>query len=107
MFGPGLDSAETVKRLLVFGRNQAEGPMEHVDVTRLLDEVAELTAPRWRDTTHAEGRPVSLEVHGQEGLLIDGRPGALREALTNLIFNAVDALPGGGAIALTARRVDR
>ena len=31
------------------------------------------------------------------------RPAALREAITNLIFNAVDALPNGGTIRLTAR----
>jgi CheY-like chemotaxis protein len=34
---------------------------------------------------------------------IEGWRGSLREALTNLILNAVDALPSGGAIRLAAR----
>jgi CheY-like chemotaxis protein len=34
---------------------------------------------------------------------VDGSPAALREAITNLIFNAVDALPNGGSIRLAAR----
>jgi CheY-like chemotaxis protein len=36
---------------------------------------------------------------------IQGHPAELREALTNLIFNAVDAMPQGGSLRLTGRRV--
>jgi CheY-like chemotaxis protein len=36
-------------------------------------------------------------------LFVEGWPESLREALTNLIFNAVDALPEGGTIRLAAR----
>jgi CheY-like chemotaxis protein/anti-sigma regulatory factor (Ser/Thr protein kinase) len=67
----------------------------------LLREVAELTAPRWHAARDI-GRGVHLEVDvpadGQ--LLIQGSRSALREALTNLIFNAVDALAEGGTIRL-------
>ncbi len=45
-----------------------------------------------------------LQVDAERGLVIDGQPSSLREALTNLIFNAVDALPDGGGIRLDARR---
>jgi CheY-like chemotaxis protein len=38
------------------------------------------------------------------GLFICGRSADLREALTNLVFNAVDAMPGGGTISLAARQ---
>jgi CheY-like chemotaxis protein len=34
---------------------------------------------------------------------VQGDPSALREALTNLVFNAVDALPAGGSITLRTR----
>ena len=34
-----------------------------------------------------------------------GWPGSLREAITNLVLNAVDALPRGGTIRLAARPV--
>ena len=35
--------------------------------------------------------------------LIQGHPAELREALTNLIFNAVDAMPQGGALRVAGR----
>ncbi|MGE3271721.1 MAG: response regulator [Chloroflexota bacterium] len=96
------DGGETVKRLLTFSRAPENSPAELVDVSTLLDDVAKLTAPRWRDDTQAEGRPVTLQVTAEAGTTILGWAGALREALTNLIFNAVDALPAGGTIALRA-----
>ncbi len=100
-----MDGAETVKRLLAFGRSRPEGPAVRVDLGELLREVAKLTAPRWRDAAQAQGRPISLHVEEMEpDLTIDGWPDSLREACTNLIFNAVDALPHGGTIRLVARR---
>jgi CheY-like chemotaxis protein/anti-sigma regulatory factor (Ser/Thr protein kinase) len=65
-----------------------------------------LTAPRWRDASQAEGRPIHLRVQAEAGIAVHGSPGALREAITNLIFNAVDALPHGGEIVLRAKRVN-
>ena len=36
-----------------------------------------------------------------------GNPAELREALTNLIFNAVDAMPAGGTVTLRSRAEDK
>jgi len=46
-----------------------------------------------------------LHVETDGETTVDGWPISLREALTNLIFNAVDALPAGGTIRLSARQV--
>ncbi|HEV8634098.1 MAG TPA: ATP-binding protein [Chloroflexota bacterium] len=94
---------ETVKRLLAFARPRQETPPEPTDVDTVLREAAQLTAPRWRDAAQAEGRQISLHVESEPGLVVDGWPAALRDALTNLVFNAVDALPQGGTIGLRAR----
>ena len=51
----------------------------------------------------AVGCHISLDVEAEDGLTIVGWPPSLRESLTNLVFNAVDALPGGGVIRLAAR----
>jgi signal transduction histidine kinase/ActR/RegA family two-component response regulator len=100
-----LDSGETVNQLLRFGRHQPDGVHAPVDVTGLLQEVARLTAPRWRDLAQLEGRPIRLDVlvMGAD-LEVLGHAPSLREALTNLVFNAVDALPYGGEIHLSAER---
>jgi CheY-like chemotaxis protein/anti-sigma regulatory factor (Ser/Thr protein kinase) len=70
----------------------------------LLHDVSQLTAPRWRNTARAESWPVDLRVEAEPVAPIIGSRSALREALTNLVFNALDAMPCGGTITLAARQ---
>jgi PAS domain S-box-containing protein len=100
-----VEGGETVRRLLVFARPALEGPTEPVALGQLLEGVVRLTAPRWRDAAQAEGRPIRAEVEASPDAVVDGQPAALGQALTNLVFNAVDALPRGGTIRLSARRL--
>ena len=95
-----LDGGETVKRLLLFTRATPEHHAKRMDLSTVIREAAQLTAPRWRDAAQAEGRPISLHVEAEGHPSIQGSPARLRELLTNLIFNAVDALPSGGLIRL-------
>jgi DNA-binding response OmpR family regulator/nitrogen-specific signal transduction histidine kinase len=95
-----LDGGESVKRLLLFTRAPTEHAGEAVDLTSVVGDAARLTAPRWRDASQAEGRPISLHIEAGGQTIIHGTPGRLRELMTNLIFNAVDALPKGGTIRL-------
>lgn len=100
-----LDGGETVKRLLAWTRLRPDDDSQIFDLGSLLRDVADLTAPRWRDATQLEGRPISLFVEVDGDTTVTGRQSAIREALTNLVFNAVDAMPEGGTIRLSARRV--
>lgn len=100
-----LEGGHALRGLLTFVRSQemmADSAL--LDVRDLLQDVARLTAPRWRDAPQAEGRPIHLTVDATADLALMGSAPALREAITNLIFNAVDALPHGGSITLRARR---
>ncbi|MCC7367479.1 MAG: PAS domain S-box protein [Chloroflexi bacterium] len=97
-----MDGSDTVKRLLTFARPTPDGPADVVDVGSLLREVAALTAPRLRDETQQTRRPITMTVEVNGDTLITGWASALREALTNLIFNAIDAMPAGGTIRLEA-----
>jgi PAS domain S-box-containing protein len=100
------DGAETIKHLLTFARPPQVLPFARLVLGDLLSEVARLTAPRWRDAAQAEGRQVAVEVAVEGDTTMEGSPESLREAIANLIFNAVDALPDGGTIRLVARRQD-
>ena len=95
-----LDGGETVKRLLLFTRAAPEQDSQPVDLSSVVRDAAQLTAPRWRDAAQAEGRPISLHIEADGHPTIQGSPAQLRELMTNLIFNAVDALPTGGTIRL-------
>lgn len=103
MVGAALDGGASVRRLQSFARPVHDQAAQPVVVGELLHEVAALTAPRWRDTAQQEGRPIRMMVEAHGDTTVDASPAALREALTNLVFNAVDALPHGGTIHLIAR----
>src|SRR5206468_2267497 len=68
---------------------------ERVDLGDVAREVIELTRPRWEVEGQSRGVRYEFTV---EGLAppVAGRPEELREVLTNLITNAVDAMPEGG-----------
>jgi diguanylate cyclase (GGDEF)-like protein/PAS domain S-box-containing protein len=95
-----LDGGETVKRLLRFTRAPLEEQKQRLNLGEIVREAVNLTAPRWRDVPQAEGRPIRLELEVAAGPTIVGSPSNLREVVTNLVFNAVDALPSGGSIVL-------
>src|SRR5262249_37904460 len=71
--------------------------------------VLELTRARWSDMPQQRG--VVIEIVRELAADLPPVPGIeseLREALTNLIFNAVDALPRGGQLRLsTAATADQ
>jgi PAS domain S-box-containing protein len=99
------DAAEVVRRLQDFARQQPSRPLGPVDLAAVVREALEITRPRWRDDPHQRG--MTIRTH----IALDGLPPVLgyapelREALTNLILNAVDAMPHGGTLSLTARVV--
>ncbi|MFZ1059521.1 MAG: GAF domain-containing protein [Candidatus Rokuibacteriota bacterium] len=92
------DAARTVKRIEEFARMRQARPFQAVDLNQLVDEMVELTRPRWKEEAKASG--ISYEVVTEKGSLppVAGDPSELREALTNLMFNALDAMPSGGRI---------
>jgi signal transduction histidine kinase len=98
------DAAKVVHRLREFHR-PAETAERHlpVDLNQLIEQAARLTEPRWRTEAVAGRPPITVLTEPGDIPCILGDPAELREALTNLIFNAVDALPAGGTITLGTR----
>ena len=101
------DGGQLLTRLMTFARGQPEGPSEHVPVPALLTRVQHLTAPRWRNAGFSEGRSITVSVDAEPDTVIVGWPSSLQEALVNLVFNAVDAMPEGGTISLRAHRQEQ
>ncbi|MGZ5025046.1 MAG: ATP-binding protein, partial [Chthoniobacterales bacterium] len=95
------DAANVVARLREFYRPAAsdeEFPI--VDLAKIVQQAVSLTEPKWRRQTQAEGVTVNVTAEIKAKPFVAGQESSLREVLTNLIFNAVDAMPRGGRIHL-------
>jgi CheY-like chemotaxis protein len=60
-----------------------------------------MTEPRWKDQAQSRGIQIELSTQFEEVPFILGSPSELREVLTNIIFNAIDAMPEGGRLTLS------
>jgi CheY-like chemotaxis protein len=79
--------------------------LERVQLNRAVQQVVELTRPRWSDLPQARGTMVDLQTHLADPMPdIMGAEHEIRDALTNLIFNAVDAMPTGGTLSVRTRQ---
>ncbi len=97
------DATVVVGRLREFYRQRDETEIfEPVDLSEALTEAISMTQPRWRDEALAQGRHVTVEQEFKPVPMIACNGGEIREVVTNLIFNAVDALPQGGKIVVRA-----
>jgi signal transduction histidine kinase/ActR/RegA family two-component response regulator len=91
-----------------YRRDQDPGELAKTDVNQAIQDVIELTRPRWRDQAQRQGRSIHIECHLEpKAPLLLCNAAELREALTNILFNAVDALPQGGVITFATRSVPR
>jgi signal transduction histidine kinase/ActR/RegA family two-component response regulator/uncharacterized membrane protein affecting hemolysin expression len=99
------DVAETVARMREFYRpREAELVLSPVACNRLIEQVINLTHARWSDLPQQRGIVIRLQTELADGLPeIMGSEVEIRDALTNLIFNAVDAMAEGGTLTLRTR----
>ena len=93
---------QTVARMRAFYRpRDHEGEQSAVDLNALVAEVVELTRVRWETMPQERGKVVLLNHQAASSLPpVRGDAQDIRDAITNLIFNAVDAMPGGGTLTL-------
>ncbi len=80
------------------GKGRGQG-RETLDLKELVQEVIDLTRPVWRQG-RGSGR-IEVKHQGQAGISIHAHRGEIKEALINIIFNAIQALPEGGEIVVT------
>jgi len=100
------DGAKTVKRIQDFARQRQDRDFETVSVDQLLFDVSEITRPRWKDEAEAAGTQIDFAVSNRSGAHVLGDASELRDILVNMIFNAVDAMSGGGRLTLSAAQRD-
>jgi signal transduction histidine kinase/ActR/RegA family two-component response regulator len=102
------DVAHTVARMREFYRQQqAELVLASVDLNVLVQQVIDLTRARWSDMPLQRGIVIELRPElGQNLPPVAGIESEIREALINLVFNAVDAMPEGGKLTIRTKTTE-
>jgi GAF domain-containing protein/ActR/RegA family two-component response regulator/anti-sigma regulatory factor (Ser/Thr protein kinase) len=97
------DGAETVRRIQEFTGKRRDKEFSSLSMNELITDVVNITQPRWKDQTQKKGIQIALSQKLGKIPLMLGNPSELREVLTNIIFNAVDAMPHGGQITISTQ----
>jgi PAS domain S-box-containing protein len=102
------DGAHTVERLQKF----TEGDRHHqfaavaTDVNAAIEDVIAMTRPRWKNSMEKHGHTIHVKTDLDPECFCRIHMSDCREILTNLILNAIEAMPQGGVIALKTRLCD-
>ncbi|MGH8178265.1 MAG: PAS domain S-box protein [Steroidobacter sp.] len=101
------DVAQTVAKMREFYRQREQlSDPKSLELNPLIDQALKLTRARWSDVPQERGAVIDVRTELDASLpRIIGAESDIRDALTNLIFNAVDAMPGGGALTIRTRAV--
>ncbi len=94
------DGADVARRVQRLSRLQPAAEPVAVDLNRLAVEVVERTRPRWQDEAQLSGRHIEVAVEPGQIPPAVGELAPLREVLTNLLLNGVDAMPEGGQVTI-------
>jgi signal transduction histidine kinase len=101
----GRDGAHVVSRLRDFYRPRGASDMfETLDLSEIITQSLALARPRCAKSESQHS--IRLETDLDGSATIAGIGAELREVLTNLIFNAMDAIPADGLITLRTQRQD-
>jgi PAS domain S-box-containing protein len=96
-----LDAAQVVRRLREFYRPRRDTEMFQVlNLNALVEQSVSLTEPKWKGEAQAKGVTIRIQTELQPKVSVFADEAELREVLTNLVFNAVDAMPQGGVITI-------
>jgi PAS domain S-box-containing protein len=94
------DSAQTVKRLQEFTRKKARQEIFKLDINSAIRDVIEITKPKWKDGAQGKGIQIEVVSHLEDVPGVVGTVSEIREVITNILFNAIEAMPGGGKIEI-------
>jgi PAS domain S-box-containing protein len=95
------DGSNTVRRLQRFTERERDSKAipSTVDVEEAVKDVVELTRPRWKNFMERSGHKIDLKLDLTPHCLAAINASDLREILTNLLLNGIDAMPQGGVLS--------
>ena len=95
--------ADIVRSIGALAAPAAERPDDVADMKAIVQDAIALARARWQDD--GQGR-IEVVTDLEATPLVRGSEAALRDAVSNLVGNAVDAMPNGGRLAVGLHRRD-
>jgi PAS domain S-box-containing protein len=97
-----LDAAKMVQRIQNFARQRQDEPSTAADINQIVKDALDLTRSRWKDDARAAGVQYDIIFRPAENAVVTCDQSAVREVFVNIIINALDAMPDGGRLTITA-----
>ncbi len=109
IFKSATDIAKIVQRMREFYRpRNGEEVLEPVDLNAICKDALEMSRPRWFNMPQERGIVIETRLELADDLPpLSGVPSEIRQAIINLILNAVDAMPEGGILTIRTERQER
>jgi signal transduction histidine kinase len=101
-----VDAREIIMRLREIYRPDEDPQLAPVELDKIVRRTLTLTEPAWKVQAEAEGRRNIIEADLSTVSPVMANESQLREVLTNLILNAVAAMPDGGTIHVSLDEAD-
>ena len=95
------DSSQTVRRLQDFTKKRVRQELSSVDVNSVMKDSIEITKPKWKDEAQSKGVSIEIVSTFEEIPPVSGNDSELRGVFTNMILNAIEAMPEGGKIEIS------
>jgi PAS domain S-box-containing protein len=103
------DGTEIVRRMHEFAHaRQDTTEFIPIDMREMVKQAIDLTMPRWKKMARAKGIIYDIDMKGNEEIApVLGKPSEVREALVNIINNALDAMRNGGRLSFRTWKNDK
>ncbi|MEW6687139.1 MAG: ATP-binding protein [Candidatus Edwardsbacteria bacterium] len=94
------DGAKIVHRLFELAKGKTHKDFSALDLNTIIQQTLEMTSPKWKSEAKKKGIKIETLTELNKIPPIMGNASELRELLTNLILNAVEAMPEGGTLTI-------
>lgn len=101
-----LDGAEIAKRVKDFVKTKEDGK-KIFDIWESIQTAIMITKPIWYNEAQINGKNIAFKYSCGVPIFTYGNESEFREALVNMIFNAIDAIPYSGFIQIDVRKEEK
>ena len=98
------NGASLIRQIQEFAQTRGPLPYESLDLERILHDVSDQTRARWEGEAQRRGISYEVGVEGDRLPPVSGVAKELRQLFTNLLLNALEAMPNGGRVIFRLER---